>query len=141
VAVGAVSKKQRVGVMGKEFPSWLPFLDEMGLRTGLVLVERGTHLDTIQEFVDNDCHIVDMNKITTYLNMIGTTSPDLAMLLVDGGPTSIVMTVAKTLKLGRIPMTQVGRRVDGGWTQTLLKVGVEIALKWTFKLCANTGGK
>jgi hypothetical protein len=126
VRVGGRVRRRDVAVWGKEFPSWLPCLDALGLHVTMVFVERDGGLAMIQRFVDEECQILVLGHIGNLIELVRPMVEDVDTLLIDGGPAGEAMVLAEGLGFKHIVSTRMSRRIPKGWQQSLVVDHTEI---------------
>jgi hypothetical protein len=122
VVVGNGNVRHDVCGWGEAFPSWLVCLDSLGLRARRVMICSAQFLECIKAVVDTDCTIMVVEDVTSCLGLLRAKCQNLELMLVDGGPTSAVMELARATHVRTIITTRIGRRIPVGWWATMVVV-------------------
>ena len=108
---------ERCMVMGASFPSWLPFLEEMGHHTVLVFLDDDANLKLVEACVRDDCMIVvgrNWSVFTARLPRFGRALTG----FIDGRANGTLAAIALSMNVSRLICTKGLRRNLLGWNST-----------------------
>ena len=130
-------------VMGASFPSWLPFLEEMGYGSVLVFLDNDSNLKLAEACVRDDCMILVGENWSVFSARLPRFSVSLTGF-VDGRLNGTLSEIALSMNVTRMVCTKGLRRNLMGWNATTAHVQHEslggVTTDATTLVCLQAGG-
>jgi len=143
VQVSDGNSLERCVVMGSSFPSWLPFLEEMGYRAVLVFLDDDTNLKLVEACVRDDCMIIVGPNWSVFTARLPRFRNALTGF-VDGRVNGTLAAIALSMNVSRLVCTKGLRRNLMGWNSTSATIKHNnvggVTTEATTLVCLQAGG-